>query len=140
MRPESVEFIPKVLEEGVLYVSEKYKTASHLCACGCGTKIVTPLHETEYSLKRQGNLVTLHPSIGNWSHPCRSHYLIINSHVVWAGDMSAEAIQMGRARDEAAKDAYFVKMRWPWHRRTLIWLRDALTIVVRMAANLLRRR
>jgi hypothetical protein len=29
--PAFVEFVPEVLERGVLYVSEKYGTASHLC-------------------------------------------------------------------------------------------------------------
>jgi hypothetical protein len=43
MQPEHVEFIPKALEDGVLYISTKYRTASHRCCCGCGTKIVTPL-------------------------------------------------------------------------------------------------
>ena len=28
--------IPDELEEGVLYISMKYHTTAHLCACGCG--------------------------------------------------------------------------------------------------------
>ena len=35
-----VEFIPKVLDEGVLYVSMTYATARHLCFCGCGMRVV----------------------------------------------------------------------------------------------------
>ena len=71
MRPEYVEFIPKTLEDGVLYISKKFRTASHRCCCGCGTKIVPPLRETEYKLIRRGDLISLHPSIGNWNHPCQ---------------------------------------------------------------------
>ena len=65
MRPEYVEFIPPKLEDGVIYISKKFRTASHRCCCGCGTKIVTPLRETEYKLTERGGLVSLHPSIGN---------------------------------------------------------------------------
>ena len=40
---QRVRFIPDALEPGVLYVAEKYKTVHHLCACGCGETISTPL-------------------------------------------------------------------------------------------------
>ena len=43
IRPESVEFIPEHIEEGVLYISELYRTAVHKCCCGCGQEVVTPL-------------------------------------------------------------------------------------------------
>ena len=43
LRPEFVEYIPTVLEEGILYISMKYATAVHLCACGCRQKVVTPI-------------------------------------------------------------------------------------------------
>ena len=44
---EFVEGIPERLEEGVLYVSILYATAMHLCACGCGREVVTPLTPTD---------------------------------------------------------------------------------------------
>lgn len=117
MRAEYVEFIPKALEDGVLYISKKFRTASHRCCCGCGTKIVTPLRETEYKLIERGNMVSLHPSIGNWNHPCQSHYWIRDNRVVWAGRMSQEEIRMGRSHDDALKEAYFAKVALPWWRR-----------------------
>jgi len=117
MRPEYVEFIPKVLEDGVLYISKKFKTASHRCCCGCGTKIVTPLRETEYELIERGDRVSLYPSIGNWNHPCQSHYWIRDGRIVWAPAMSPAAIRRGRAHDDTLKDAYFAKVAWPWWRR-----------------------
>lgn len=126
VRPEYVEFLPRTQEDGVLYISRKFSTASHRCCCGCGTKIVTPLRETEYSLTERGGLVSLRPSIGNWNHPCRSHYLIRDNRVIWAAAMSQAAIDLGRAHDDALKDAYFAKVAWPWWRRAWSWLKHWL--------------
>lgn len=82
LQPEFVEFIPTDLEEGKLYVSMKYCTAVHLCACGCGERVVTPLRENEWTLSFNG-VVTLSPSIGNFEFPCRSHYYIIRNGIQW---------------------------------------------------------
>jgi len=109
LRPEYVELMPKVIEEGVLYISKKYSTAVHKCCCGCGQKVVTPLKPTEWSLSVAAGGVSLRPSIGNWSFPCRSHYWIRNNQVVWAGDMSAAEIERGRRLDRAAKQEYFAR-------------------------------
>ncbi|MGZ8873834.1 MAG: DUF6527 family protein [Halobacteriota archaeon] len=102
-----VEFIPEQLEEGVLYISKRYGTAAHKCCCGCGEEVITPLNPTDWSLRMDGNFVTLHPSIGNWSFACRSHYWIRKSKVIWAGDMSQKQIERGRTIDRAAKREYF---------------------------------
>ena len=75
-RLESVRYIPAQLEPGVLYVSREFEIAVHLCACGCGTKIRTPLGATEWSVKKTKNGPILDPSVGNWQEPCRSHYWI----------------------------------------------------------------
>jgi hypothetical protein len=123
VRPEYVEFIPKTLESGVLYISKKFKTASHLCCCGCGTKIVTPLRETEYSLTEHAEFVSLSPSIGNWNHTCQSHYWIRDNQIVWAGRMNKAEIRRGRAHDDALKNAHFGKVAWPWWRRASVWLK-----------------
>ena len=117
IRPQYVEFIPKVLEDGVLYISRTYRTASHRCCCGCGTKIVTPLRATEYRLIERDGAVSLHPSIGNWNHPCQSHYWLRENRVVWAGPMSRVDIQRGRIQDDALKVDYFANTAWPWWRR-----------------------
>ena len=42
-QPTFVKYIPEKLEKGKLYISMEYATASHLCACGCGEKVVTPI-------------------------------------------------------------------------------------------------
>lgn len=102
-----VEFIPEQLDEGVLYISQRYGTAVHKCCCGCGEEVVTPLNPTDWSLRLDGNVVTLHPSIGNWSYACRSHYVIRRSKVIWAGPMSEHQIKGIQASDRAAKQEYF---------------------------------
>jgi len=105
--PEFVEFIPGTLQDGVLYISRKYATATHRCCCGCGVKIVTPLKPTDWALTVTNGAVSLHPSVGNWNHPCQSHYVIRNNRVLWAGQMTLQQIQRGRKLDQAAKDAYY---------------------------------
>jgi len=124
IRPEFVESFPKPLEAGVLYISRKYKTAAHSCCCGCGTKIVTPIRPTEYQLEEHGNYVSLSPSIGNWNHPCQSHYWIRDNVIEWAGSMSKADIRRGRSADDVQKQAYLGDAAWPWWRRALAWFKS----------------
>lgn len=107
VRHEFVEFVPKDREEGVLYVSIPYATAVHNCFCGCGIKVVTPISPVGWQLTFDGETVSLWPSVGNWSFPCRSHYFIRHDAVEWAGDMSDEAIARGRGKDQAARRQHF---------------------------------
>lgn len=103
IRPQFSDFIPDKLEEGVLYISERYKTASHKCACGCGEEVVTPLSPIEWQLHKVGGKVSLHPSIGNWNYACKSHYWIRNDSVQWAGSMNSKQIAQVQAKDKADK-------------------------------------
>lgn len=89
---EFVEYVPRELQEGTLYISTTFATAVHRCCCGCGSKITTPLAPSEWSLTFDGETVSLSPSIGNWSFPCQSHYWIRRNEIVWAGGMSAQQI------------------------------------------------
>jgi Family of unknown function (DUF6527) len=107
IKHEFVEFIPKVRQEGVLYVSIPYATAVHNCFCGCGLKVVTPISPVGWKLTFDGETVSLFPSIGSWSFPCRSHYFIRGDKAVWAEDMSSEDIEWDRARDRRARDLHF---------------------------------
>jgi hypothetical protein len=102
-----VEFIPEELQDGMLYVSMRFATVAHLCSCGCRTKVVTPLKPTDWKLTFDGKTITLDPSIGNWSFPCRSHYWIRNSRVQWAADWSQSRIDANRAHGRWAKQKYF---------------------------------
>jgi hypothetical protein len=118
MKPMYVEFIPRELDDGILYISKQFKTASHLCCCGCGTKIVTPLRPTEFTLTGSADAVSLYPSIGNWNFPCQSHYWIKSGRVVVADKMTREEILRGRQFDDAQKAAYFAN-REPWWRHAV---------------------
>lgn len=103
------EYIPEELQEGVLYISMEYATASHKCACGCGKEVVTPFTPTDWKLTYDGESVSISPSIGNWSYPCRSHYFIRNNRIVWANDMTDEAIAAGRIINRAKKTKHYAK-------------------------------
>lgn len=102
-----VEFIPKQLENGILYISDQFQTASHNCCCGCGKKVVTPIRETEYSLTESDGKVSLFPSIGNWNFPCQSHYWIKQNKVVWARRWKKWEIDRGREIDAKEQQMHF---------------------------------
>jgi hypothetical protein len=98
--PQFVELMPGQIQDGVLYVSEKYGTAIHKCCCGCGHKVVTPLSPVKWQLRRSGVTVTLQPSIGNWNFPCQSHYWIRRNRVDWADSMTEQQIRRVQERDQ----------------------------------------
>lgn len=99
IKPRLVEFIPTHLEDGVLYVSEKYQTAIHKCCCGCGQEVVTPLSSAQWQVCIVGEKVTLYPSIGNWNSKCKSHYWIKKNRIVWADSMTESQIRQVKKRD-----------------------------------------
>lgn len=106
---EFVEFVPENLKDGVLYVSISYATALHKCACGCGHEVVTPLSPTDWKMTFDGVSVSLDPSIGNWSFPCKSHYWISKNNVRWSYKWSDERINSARAKNQALKNKYYQK-------------------------------
>ena len=104
-----VDRFPDQLEPGVLYVSMPFASATHACACGCGREVVTPLSPVGWHMTFDGKSISIHPSIGNWAFPCRSHYWIKHGVVEWSHDMSNAAIEKGRKRTQAAMDRYYQK-------------------------------
>lgn len=104
-----MEFIPKDLEPGVLYISTRFRTAIHLCACGCGNKTVTPLSPVRWKIIFDGRTVSLDPSIGNWSFPCRSHYWIHDNRILWAEEWSNEKVQKMRRVERKKEVRYKMK-------------------------------
>jgi hypothetical protein len=104
---EFVEFIPDELKERTLYISIKYCTAVHKCCCGCGREVVTPLSPTAWKLIFDGKTVSISPSIGNWSLPCRSHYFITKNKVAWASKWTDKQIARGRSQEARAREKYF---------------------------------
>lgn len=103
---QHVKVMPQNLQPGILYVSLEFETAHHLCACGCGQKVRTPLSPAEWQVEETPQGVTLHPSIGSWQLPCRSHYLINKGQVVWAQQWSDSQIAAGRVRDQKKLQVY----------------------------------
>jgi hypothetical protein len=113
LKHKFVESLPEALEDKTLYVCMEFATAAHKCCCGCGSEVVTPLSPTDWKLIYDGRAVTLHPSIGNWSFPCRSHYWIRGNCVEWAPSWSEAEIRAGRTHDRLAKDQYFDSFKEP---------------------------
>ena len=107
IKVEHVRHMPKVLEHGVLYVSREFGTAAHLCACGCGAKVRTPLAPTEWLLKEGRGGPSLWPSIGNWQKPCQSHYVIQNGKIRWAEKWDKNQIVAGRQIEDKRRKEYF---------------------------------
>ena len=90
LRPLFVERFPDDFESGILYVSMQYAICGHLCACGCGERVITPLSPTQWKLVYNGEAVTLYPSIGNYAFACQSHYFLTNGKIVWACERDGE--------------------------------------------------
>ena len=132
--PEFVEFMPKELRSDKLYISIRFRTTSHLCACGCGNRVVLPLSPAEWKLYYDGETVSICPSVGNWEFPCRSHYWIRKNKIVWAKPMDQDQIDRRRGRDADELDAYFAERTSiaepsrtrpaarTWSARLLTWL------------------
>lgn len=98
-----VDFIPEDLEERTLYVCVSFATVVHKCCCGCGSEVVTPLSPTDWKVTFNGETISLHPSIGNWSFKCRSHYWVQNNRVEIAAQWSHERVDAGRREDYLIK-------------------------------------
>ncbi len=94
-----VEYMPDSLDEGIVYMSMRFATVLHLCCCGCGNEVVTPLDPTEWQMTFDGRSVSLSPSIGNWSFDCQSHYWISQNQVRWARQLSRKEIRRVRVAD-----------------------------------------
>lgn len=104
---QKVHYMPKQMEPGILYVSYEFGTAAHLCACGCGAKIRTPLGPTEWSIEEASAGPSLWPSVGNWQQACKSHYVIYRGKVQWAGSWNDTQIKAGRACEEIRREVYY---------------------------------
>ena len=141
LRHEFVDFIPNQLDDGVLYVSIRFGTVVHRCACGCGEEVVTPLGPAEWKLTYDGRTVSLAPSIGNWSFPCRSHYWIDEGIVRKARGFSEAEVALVRREARTRRDGYYqtggAKLIWRFpgrdgHLRLRKWIRKIFRILGRV--------
>ncbi len=122
-----VQYVPKVLEPGSLYVAEEFGAAVHLCACGCGTKVSTPLGPTEWTLEETLMGPTLNPSVGNWQIPCKSHYWVRNGSIIWSDAWTPEQIIKGRQAEEHRRHAYYDArghQHGTWLQRLWEWIKS----------------
>ncbi len=107
LEPRFVQHLPDQLMPGILYVSMEYGTVGHSCCCGCGEEVVTPLTPTDWRIIYDGETMSLSPSVGSWSLPCRSHYFIDRSRVIEAGQWTDEQVAAERRRDHLAKQHHY---------------------------------
>lgn len=117
--PHYVDNIPEKLDEGVLYICERYHLAAHKCCCGCGQEVITPLTPADWLIRKDNDLITLFPSIGNWSFTCQSHYWIKRNKVVWSFAMSKKEIERVRTKDNRDKQAYITSVNLEKERQHL---------------------
>ncbi|MBN2606989.1 MAG: hypothetical protein JXR47_06615 [Thiotrichales bacterium] len=127
IKPVFVEFIPEQIDEGVLYISERYRTATHKCCCGCGKKVVTPFSPVKWTLIKGHGVVSLRPSIGNWSYECQSHYFITNNQVVWAGQFSPKQIKKVQQRDKQDNKNYIEQLNAQHRAKKFGWFGKMFT-------------
>ncbi|WP_234369149.1 DUF6527 family protein [Brumimicrobium mesophilum] len=106
MNHKFVEYIPKEIEENILYVSTRFKTVVHKCPCECKEKIVTPLSPAAWELTFNGETISLYPSIGNWKLTCKSHYWIKNNEVEWSYNFSEKNMKQVDEQDKYDREAY----------------------------------
>ncbi len=70
------------LEEHVIYISNEYELALHLCLCGCKEPVCTPFTKTfegdehGWNISENEKGVTFTPSILNPYCPNKYHYII----------------------------------------------------------------
>lgn len=86
-----VKYIPDIMEENTIYLSETFSISIHKCLCGCGTDTVLILNDMSdpksiywkndlgwnYIITND-NKITFTPSILNQHCPNRYHYVITN--------------------------------------------------------------
>ncbi|WP_366125372.1 DUF6527 family protein [uncultured Microbacterium sp.] len=95
-----VDVLPPALDPRVVYICGTHNIAAHLCCCGCGEEIVTPLGKAGWTLHYDGR-VTLSPSVGNGALTCGSHYIIRDSRIQWLPEITAEEHVRANTRDRA---------------------------------------
>jgi hypothetical protein len=99
-----VGYMPDAFKQGILYVSMRGKIVIHLCACGCGEKVVTPISPNDWKLTFDGETISLCPSIENWDFPCKSHYWIRNNRSVFVDDLDKKSL---RKKGKSKKKSFF---------------------------------
>ena len=80
---KKVDYIPLLLEDNILYISDKLSITAHKCMCGCGNKVINLLDNNHWNYTINTLGVSMYPSVGNWGFDCRSHYWIMKGKILW---------------------------------------------------------
>lgn len=116
---EFVESFPTPMEAGVLYVSQRFAVAGHLCPSGCNLEVVTKLSPARYRVIFDGE-VSLQPSVAATALPCNSHYFITRGQIDWHNKLDAAQAVKVQASDRRAVEAQRAPApKLPWWAR--IW-------------------
>lgn len=107
---ELVHRVPEVPQSGILYACFDCNVVVHLCACGCGEKVVLPIDPDCWKVEYDGESLSLHPSIGNFQYPCKSHYWIRKNKVVWA-DIPYPVPDKSNRKAKAKKLSFFARLK-----------------------------
>ncbi|MEO5318880.1 DUF6527 family protein [Arthrobacter sp. CC3] len=115
-----VDSFPTPMEPGILYISAKYSTAGHSCACGCGNEVVTKLSPARWRITYDGQ-ISLAPSVGAIALPCNSHYFITRGEVDWDRKLTPSETERALEADQHAVEDYRSSARPGWFKR--LWQR-----------------
>lgn len=115
-----VDSFPVPMEPRTLYVSTKYSTAGHSCACGCGNEVITKLSPARWRITYDGQ-ISLSPSVGAIALPCKSHYFITRGEVDWHRKLTPNEIVQARGADRSSVEEYRAATRSSWIKR--LWRR-----------------
>ena len=108
-KTEIVHRVPETLQPDVLYVCFDCNVVVHLCACGCGEKVILPIDPDFWRIEYDGETISLYPSIGNFQFACKSHYWIRKNNVVWADMFSSTSSELPKAK-KGKKQSLFKRL------------------------------
>lgn len=113
---------PDELEPGKFYLSVDFRSSAHLCACGCGSRVVLPIKPAGWKLTQTATSFSITPSVGNREFACRSHYLIEGGRIVWLSSMTDREVQASRAIDKQHIEKMLSVTFWQRIRNVLRWI------------------
>lgn len=95
-----------IAQRGVGRRLGKRRPGIHRIECGEYGRY-TRFSPRDWSMKFNGEAVSISPSIGNWSFACQSHYILDGGRVHWADRWSRERIELGRLLDRERKERHY---------------------------------
>lgn len=128
VKPQFVEFIPDILEGGIVYISIPYGAIIHACCCGCGAKVSTPLSPAQWKFTYDGEHISLSPSVGSGVLRCKSHYFISRNEVRWARPLTKAETAASLQHDQAVAVQHHEPepAEPPCWRRCRAWVRSRI--------------